>query len=101
MRKANSAFYLHKDRFKLMLKNRHIDSIVDIGSHFVDRFIQRNEDREFHLNTYKAIQLLANNICQYLYEFEIGNKPTVKYNDVNIEMKYNGEKIVLATIYRR
>ena len=100
MRKAKSAFYLHKDRFKLMLKNRHIDSVVEISNHFIDRFMQRNEDKDFHLNSYKAIQVLANDICKCLYEFEIGNKPAIKYNDIKIEMNYNGEKIFLTTIYR-
>jgi hypothetical protein len=101
IKRSKSAFYIHKDRFNLMLKNRCIHSIVSISNHFVDRFIQRNEDEEFHLNSYKAFKVLADNVCKYLYEFEIGNKPTLKYKDINIEMLYNGDKIVLTTIYRR
>lgn len=98
--KNKSVFYLHKDKFRSILKNRHVDSVVEISNHFIDRFIQRNEDYDFHLNSYKAMRILSDNICQYLYEFEIGNKPTLKYRDINIEMNYNGEKIFLTTIYR-
>lgn len=96
-----SMFDLNKSRFKDMLKKRHVDNKVEITKHFIERFMLRNEDVEFHLDAYKAIQHLANNICQYIFDFELGNKPSVIYNDIRIEMLYNGDKIFLSTIYRR
>lgn len=100
-RVKKSMFDLNKDRFMDMLKKRYINDKVVVTKHFVERFMLRNEDIEFHLDTYKAIQHLANNICQYIFDFELGNKPSVVYNNIKIEMLYSGDKIFLSTVYRR
>ena len=71
---------------------------INIHKHLAERSIERGIDVS---EVVKVMNLLANKICQTVFEFKIGNKPYVQYKDVRLALEFFNDKVQVMTIFRR
>lgn len=77
---------------------QHRMSNVKATKHFVERYLQRNTIDEL----YKCLRKLNTNLCQTIFDFELGADPIIRSNKLIIRMKYVGKGIIyLTTCYER
>lgn len=78
-----------------ILSKRHVPNVIP-RKHFLERFVSRRIDPRKMM---RALNKLADNLCQIVFSCEIGVVPAVKYEDLVIKLDYYDRTLYLQTCY--